>query len=129
LFPPNLTNPGYATAVAATSPTYHFLHLIQSYLSCCARINSILFPHCFSIFGKQLTAVAADRAVVKLMKSLHKEGVSAATIPTALLDQTFHCRHNRPLIVSLFIDQSLQQVMCGDQCPRMCALSVLYEIR
>jgi len=66
-----------------------------------------------------MSAVAAVPVAVTLMKSLHNQGVSAAAIPTSLMDQTFHCRQNRPLLVSLFTDRPLQQVTCESQCQRM----------
>jgi len=116
----------YATAVTATCPVCHF---VQSQVSCSARIYFCLLSRRFNISSKQLSAVAADPAVVTLMRGLHSRGVSAAAIPTSQLDQTFHCRHNRPLLVSLFTDRPLQQVTCEAQCQRMNRLPGFHEIQ
>ena len=126
---PAVKKPSYVTAVTANCPMCHFSTKSNPNCSSRARVYFSLLSHRFSIVSKQLSAVAADPAVVKLMRGLHSQGVSAAAIPTALLDQTFHCRHNRPLLVSLFTDRPLQQVTCGDQCQRMNRLSVFHEIQ
>jgi hypothetical protein len=71
---------------------------------------SLSFFYGFSDVSKQLSAVTALRDVATLMRGVQRRGVPTAVVPTAKLDQTFDCPYNRPLIVSVSADRTLQQV-------------------
>jgi hypothetical protein len=77
------------------------------------KFNSLLHISCYtngSVCCLEM-CVTEGRDIVKLMRSVNSRGVSAAVIPTRMIDQTFSCSRNRPLLVSFYANRTIQQTL------------------